>query len=199
MDAVEAMGRIIDPAAMIYYPLGGIARHNTASERVHGDEIAAQRAVPTRISNVGTAQGSGMTTHFSTQDTEVGLIGRAAPQELHLAMMVEDQCAIGAVMTDAEIDHRMIQRPLRVIVQQIAADALAFGQIVGQASIGILTFGEIENVDGVTQGIDQPTWNGTLFDDKALRQASFAPIIGQRENRRANENLGSLILKIAKS
>jgi hypothetical protein len=53
-------------------------------------------------------------------------------------------------------------------------------------------------VDGAAQGVDQPTWNGTLFDDKALRQASFAPIIGQRENRRANENLGSLILKIAK-
>src|SRR5882724_5497301 len=199
MDAVEAMGWIIDPAAMIHYPLGGIARHNAASERVHGDEIVAQRAVPTRIGNVCAAQGGGMTTHFSTQDTEVGLIGRAAPQKLHMAMMVEDQCAIGAVMTDAEIDHRMVQRPLRVIVQQVAPDTLAFGQIVGQASVGILTLSEIEKVNGVTQGVNQPPGKSTLFDDKTLRQANFVPIIGQREDRRANGNLGSLILNIAKS
>jgi hypothetical protein len=139
---------------MIHHPLGGIAPHNATSERVHGDEIAAQRAVPTRISNVCAAQGGGMTTHFSTQDTVVGLIGRATPQELHLAMMVEDQRAIGAVMTNAEIDHRMIQCPLRVIVQQITADSLAFSQIVGQASVGILTLSEIEQVNGVTQGIN---------------------------------------------
>jgi hypothetical protein len=116
-----------------------------------------------------------------------------------MAMMVEDQRAIGAIMTNAEIDHRMIQRPLWVIVQQIAADTLAFGHIIGQASISILTLGEIEEVDGVAQGVDQPTWKGAFGHDKALRQASLAPIIGQRENRRANENLGSLILKIAKS
>src|SRR5262245_13532698 len=105
MDAVEAMGRIINPAAMIHYPLGGIARHNAASEWVHGDKIVAQRAVPTRIGNVCAAQGGGMAAHFSTHDTVVGLIGRAAPQKLHMAMMVEDQCAICAVMTDTKIDH----------------------------------------------------------------------------------------------
>ena len=72
-------------------------------------------------------------------------------------MLVEDKRAIGAVMTDGKIDHRMIQRSLRVIVQQIPPDCVGFqpNSRPGQR-VGILTLGEIEQVDRLAQGVDQP-------------------------------------------
>ena len=75
-------------------------------------------------------QGGGMTTHFSTHDMAVGLIGRATPQELHLAMMVEDQRAIGTVTHEAGISF---------------GDAGVVGGHVNRAAIG--------DIDGSKSGV----------------------------------------------
>ncbi len=144
---VENLALVIDDAAL------GIAAHDAAAQRMHGDEIVAEDGLGERVARVVAARRLRRLAQVAVDFGEDRLVSDLRPDHAHPVFVVELDAALAVVVAHDEIGLGAVERALIGTEQEALAAPCPLTDEVEDTAVGIVA--ELVGADGEERGQDR--------------------------------------------